>query len=120
MGMQAQGQQLGTQVFYDAESGQYYTQSPQPKNGMGQLFGRILGVEPNQKNYLTNFNNQSIAARPTPAFTPIDIAALFPQLSQAATGVPASSLLGAEGVVPVEGESKGAAKAASSGAGRFM
>jgi hypothetical protein len=115
MGMGAQGQQLGTQVFYDAESGQYYTQSPQAKNGMGQLFGRILGIEPNQKNYLTNFNNQSIAARPTPQHNYIDIAALFPEMYQGAQGMQGDSqasagLLGGQG----------AAQSASSGAGRFM
>ncbi len=116
--MSAQGQQQQGQVYYDADTNQYYTQPAQQQNNpMAALFG--VNRNP-QRNYLNNFNNQSMTARPVPAFTPIDIAALFPQLSQAATGVPASSLLGAEGVVPVEGESKGAAKAASSGAGRFM
>lgn len=119
MGMGEQGQQ-GTQVYYDDNTGQYYTQPTQTGNTFfNPVFG-MMNTGTKSRNYLNNFNNQSMTARPTPAFTPIDIAALFPQLSQAATGVPASSLLGAEGVVPVEGESKGAAKAASSGAGRFM
>jgi hypothetical protein len=116
MGMGAQGQQ-GTQVYYDDNTGQYYTQPTQTNSNP---FFSMLGLTNKNanRNYINNFNNQSMTARPVPEFTPIDIAALFPQLSQAATGIPASSLLGAEGVVPVEGESKGAAK--SSGAGRFL
>ena len=114
MGMQAQGQQQNGQVFYDAGTGQYYTQSPQPKNSMGKLFGRMMGIDPNQKNYLTNFNVPKQAVESTP-YNYIDIAALFPELYQGAQGMQGDSqasagLLGGQG----------AAQSASSGAGRFM
>ena len=66
MGMQAQGQQQGGQVFYDAGTSQYYTQSPQPKNSNGKLFAKMMGIDPNQKNYLTNFNVPKQAVENTP------------------------------------------------------
>lgn len=110
MGMQAQGQQ--GQVFYDADSNQYYTQPSQRNdNPMAALFGLNRN---SQRNYLNNFNNQSMTARPAQQFTPIDIAALFPEMYQGAQGMQgdyqAGSLL----------SNTGAAQSASSGAGRFM
>jgi hypothetical protein len=112
MGMSAQGQQ-GTQVYYDADTGQYYTQPSQRNNNpMAALFGSNRN---SKRNYLNNFNNQSMTARPAQDFTPIDIAALFPELYQGAQGMQGDSqasagLLGGQG----------AAQSASSGAGRFM
>jgi hypothetical protein len=121
MGQQVSGQQ-GTQVFYDANSGQYYTQSaPQSNNPFALMFGQTFGKKLGDKNrnYLTNFNSSANNAESTP-YNYVDIAALFPQLSQAATGVQASSLLGDATQDTTTGEAKGAAKAASSGAGRFL
>jgi len=113
MGMSAQGQQQQGQVYYDADTGQYYTQPAQRSNGIfNPVFGMMKGKA--QRNYITDLNNQSMTARPAQQFTPIDIAALFPELYQAATGMQgdyqAGSLLGGTG----------AAQSASSGAGRFM
>jgi hypothetical protein len=113
MGQPAQGQQ-GTQVYYDADTGQYYTQSFQRQNNpMAALFGNKN--QQLNRNYLNNFNNQSMTAKPAQEFTPIDIAALFPELYQGAQGMQGDSqasagLLGGQG----------AAQSASSGAGRFM
>jgi hypothetical protein len=101
------------QVYYDADTGQYYTQSSQRNNNpMAALFGLNRNT---QRNYLNNFNNQSMTAKPVPQFTPIDMAALFPELYQSAQGMQGDSqasagLLGGQG----------AAQSASSGAGRFM
>ncbi len=116
--MGAQGQQQQGQVYYDADTGQYYTQSSQRQdNPMAALFGLNRN---SQRNYLNNFNNQSMTAKEIAPYNYVDIAALFPQLSQAATVVPASSLLGDTTQDTTTGEAKGAATAASSGAGRFM
>ncbi len=101
------------QVYYDSDTGQYYTQPAQRSNGIfNPVFGMMKGKA--QRNYITDLNNQSMTARPTPAFTPIDIAALFPELYQAATGMQGDSQASA-GLL-----GQGAAQSASSGAGRFM
>jgi hypothetical protein len=113
MGYQAQNRQQDQgQVYYDADTGQYYTM-PARQN---TFFNPVLGMMKSkaQRNYINDFNNQSMTAKPTPAFTPIDIAALFPQLSQAATGMQGDSQASA-GLL-----GQGAAQSASSGAGRFM
>jgi hypothetical protein len=111
MGMSAQNRQQG-QVYYDSDTGQYYTQPARQNTFFSPVFGLMTNSA--QRNYLNNFNNQSMTAKPTPAFTPIDIAALFPQLSQAATGMQGDSQASA-GLL-----GQGAAQSASSGAGRFM
>jgi len=110
MGMQAQGQQ--GQVYYDADTGQYYTQPSQSQyNPMGSMFG-FMRNNAQQRNYLNNFNNQSMVDKPREPHKYIDIAALFPELMQGAQGMQgdyqAGNLLG------------GAAQSASSGAGRFL
>lgn len=116
--MGAQGQEQQGQVFYDANTGQYYTQPAQRSNA---IFNPVFGLMKNtNRNYLQNFNNQSMTAKEVAPYNYIDIAALFPQLSQAAIGVPVNSLLGDAVQDTTTGEAKGAAKAASSGAGRFM
>lgn len=114
MGYQAQGRQQEGQVYYDADTGQYYTQSAQRGNG---IFNPVFGMMKSkpQRNYINDFNNQSMTAKPVQQFTPIDIAALFPELYQSAQGMQGDSqtsagLLGGQG----------AAQSASSGAGRFM
>jgi hypothetical protein len=114
MGYQAQNRQQDQgQVYYDADTGQYYTM-PARQN---TFFNPVLGMMKSkaQRNYINDFNNQSMTAKPAQQFTPIDIAALFPELYQAATGMQGDSqasagLLGGQG----------AAQSASSGAGRFM
>jgi hypothetical protein len=100
------------QVYYDADTNQYYTQPAQQQNNpMAALFG--VNRNP-QRNYLNNFNNQSMTAKPAQQFTPIDIAALFPELYQGAQGMQGDSQASA-GLL-----GQGAAQSASSGAGRFM
>jgi hypothetical protein len=122
MGIGAQGQQ-DTPVYYDNNTGQYYTQSTQINSNP---FFSMLGLANKNanRNYLQNMNNQSMTAKELAPYNYIDIATLFPQLSQAAIGVPVNSLLGDAVQDTTTGEAKGAAKgaaqSASSGAGRFM
>ena len=73
MGYQAQGRQQEGQVYYDADTGQYYTQPTQSNNSTPMA--RLLGLNNRnaQRNYITDFNNQSMTARPAQQFTPIDI-----------------------------------------------
>jgi hypothetical protein len=130
MGMSAQGSQGGVQnnegnVFYDSETGQYYINQPAPVEevrqnpmGMGNMGGMgIFGQAPSKKSnsdrtYLPNY--VSPASKPTMKHNYIDIAALFPELYQAATGMQGDSQASA-GLL-----GQGAAQSASSGAGRFM
>lgn len=114
MGMSAQGKQQQGQVYYDADTGQYYTQPTQTNNNP---FFSMLGLTNKNanRNYINNFNNQSMTAKSVPQHNYIDIAALFPELYQGAQGMQGDSqasagLLGGQG----------AAQSASSGAGRFM
>lgn len=114
MGMSAQGQQQQGQVFYDSDTNQYYTQSSQRQsNPLLMMLGQ--NNRNAKRNYITDFNSQSMTAKPAQQFTPINIAALFPELYQGAQGMQGDSqasagLLGGQG----------AAQSASSGAGRFM
>lgn len=110
MGMQSQGQQ--SQVYYDADTGQYYTQPSQSQfNPMTAVFG-MMPQQSKVRNYLSNFNNQSMIPTQPTKHNYIDIAALYPELMQGAQGMQgdyqAGNLLG------------GAAQSASSGAGRFL
>lgn len=119
MGYQAQGRQgqqaQKGQVYYDADTNQYYTQEIS-RNNNPMLNMLNIGKRLEQsRNYINDFNNQSITAKPAQQFTPINIAALFPELYQGAQGMQGDSqasagLLGGQG----------AAQSASSGAGRFM
>jgi hypothetical protein len=119
MGMSAQGSQggvqsNGSQVFYDSETGQYYTQPVQQKraNPMMAMFSQLGGrVNNGKRNYLTDFN--SPARQESKPYDYIDINALFPQLMQGAQGIAPSN----DGLL---GDTQGAAQSASSGAGRFM
>jgi hypothetical protein len=114
-------QDNGGNVFYDSETGQYYINQPAPvvesqNKGLAGL--RMFAQSPSKKakterSYLTDY--VSPANRPPMQHNYIDIAALFPELYQAATGMQGDSqasagLLGGQG----------AAQSASSGAGRFM
>jgi len=78
MGMQAQGQQ--GQVYYDNATGQYYTQ-PTQSNLMGGMFG-LMRDKAQQRNYLSNFNNQSMIPTEPAKYNYVDIAALFPEMYQ--------------------------------------
>ena len=110
MGQQAQGQQQGTQVYYDNDTGQYYTQSSQNNNPLLSMLG--LNNQ-SKRNYITDFNKQSMIPTEPSAYNYVDIAALYPEMYQGAQGMQgdyqSGNLLG-----------QGAAQSASSGAGRFM
>ncbi len=111
--------QQNGQIYYDQGTNQYYTQPSQSYNqnyGAGTIFAGLNNlVNPtNNKNYLTNFNNQSMIKPNTTPYNYIDINALFPQLMQGTTNSQGNaSLLGSD-------TTGGAAQSASSGAGRFM
>jgi hypothetical protein len=121
-GTQSGVQANGGNVFFDSTTGQYYINQPAPiekenkqnTQGMGALFNlNNTKKAKTEKSYLPNY--VSPANRPATQHNYIDIAALFPELYQAATGMQGDSqasagLLGGQG----------AAQSASSGAGRFM
>jgi hypothetical protein len=114
MGMSAQGKQQQGQVFYDADTNQYYTQSSQRQsNPLLMMLGQ--NNRNAKRNYITNFNQESVTAKPVPQHNYIDIAALFPELYQGAQGMQGDSQASA-GLLGTQG----AAQSASSGAGRFM
>jgi hypothetical protein len=110
MGMQAQGQQ--GQVYYDNSTGQYYTQPSQAQFNPTSSVFNMMPQQSKLRNYLSNFNNQSMIPTEPAKYNYVDIAALFPEMYQGAQGMQgdyqAGNLLG------------GAAQAASSGAGRFL
>jgi hypothetical protein len=113
MGMQAQAQEKQGQVYYDADTDSYYTQPYQQSNSIFSPFGIMKKAA--ERNYINNFANRSMTARPEQQYNTIDIASLFPELYQSAQGMQGDSqmstgLLGGQG----------AAQSASSGAGRFM
>ncbi len=124
--MSAQGSQGGVQnnegnVFYDSETGQYYINQPAPvakqnkqmPTGIGALFNLNNSKKAKtERSYLTDY--VSPANRPPMQHNYIDIAALFPELYQAATGMQ-GDLQASAGLL-----GQGAAQSASSGAGRFM
>lgn len=121
-GTQSGVQANGGNVFYDSTTGQYYINQPAPvvkdnkqnTQGMGALFNLNNAKKAkSERVYLPDY--VSPANRPPMQHNYIDIAALFPELYQAATGMQGDSqasagLLGGQG----------AAQSASSGAGRFM
>jgi hypothetical protein len=111
----------GGNVFYDSTTGQYYINQPatavkenKPNpTGIGALFNLNNSKKAKtEKTYLPNY--VSPANRLPMQHNYIDIAALFPELYQAATGMQGDSQASA-GLL-----GQGAAQSASSGAGRFM
>jgi hypothetical protein len=113
MGNKAEGSQ-GSQVFYDPEIGQYYTQAPQNRNPMEGFFNVLSGNIKGNRNYLNNLNQSSPSMQQQAPYQYADtsLASLFPMLQgggamQGSQGGEMGGLLGATG-----GE--------SSGAGRFM
>lgn len=133
--MQAQGSQ-GSQVYYDPEMGQYYTQTPKnnsPFAGMlgnqvpNDMFARqptgddlysnafyAMFAPSGQRNYLNNFDRSSQALQQSAPYKYADISldAIFPALNQGASNSALSGLL--------SGTAPSATGQASSGAGRFL
>ena len=121
-GTQSGVQANGGNVFYDSTTGQYYINQPVAKEnkqntqntqGIGALFNlNNTKKAKSERVYLPDY--VSPANRPPMQHNYIDIAALFPELYQAATGMQGDSQASA-GLL-----GQGAAQSASSGAGRFM
>jgi len=116
------GQSQQQPVFYDADMGQYYTQSTpnesvgrfmQNPNGGINVLGSFFG-KGGERNYLNNMMNQSSPALQQAApyeYADVSLESLFPMLQGA--------LQGSQGGAGLLG-SQGATGSASSGAGRFM
>jgi hypothetical protein len=128
MGGQANTQQP---VFYDADMGQYYTQST-PAQSLGafmqnpmqnptnnlNILGSFFG-KGGERNYLNNFGQSSPAMQPQAPYeyANTSIAELFPMLQGQAMnqGGGDSALAGL-----LSGSAPSATGSASSGAGRFL
>jgi len=120
MGNKAQSQQ-GSQVYYDPELGQYYTQASQSQSNFGGrpnggqlnamgLFSSLLGS--GERTYLNAFNNSPSLKEATPyQYADISLESLFPLMSQGGDSSALSGLLSG---------SQSTTGSASSGAGRFM
>ena len=112
--MGAQSGQAGGQVYYDNETGQYYTQPGQQGNFYQN--NPFLGLNGNNRirNYLTGLNQNSMVTemvkRANEAATQTNVPSieqLFPQLAQSQYLAPAQS-------------TQAQAAPVSYGAGRFM
>jgi hypothetical protein len=103
----------GSQVYYDPDMGQYYTQTPQSRNPMEGFFNVLSGNIKGNRNYLNNFNQYSPALQQQSPYEYADVSleSLFPSMNQ---GGGNSALTGLLGGAP------SATGSASSGAGRFM
>jgi hypothetical protein len=129
MGGQSQSQQ-GSQVYYDPEVGQYYTQAPrqnfdnglsapltnglagatQANNGMVGLFNLLTQSTGNGRTYLNDMNNMN---NYSPNLNTIQSTVNVPTLDQMFSGN--------QSVTSLLGETpSGAIGQAPSGAGRFM
>jgi hypothetical protein len=116
MGSQAQGQQP-SQVYYDADMGQYYTQNTQttPNGYMPYMFNMMSGNPKGNRNYLNSMMNQSSPALQQAApyeYADVSLESLFPSMNQGGGNSALAGLLG--------GSAPSATGSASSGAGRFM
>jgi len=125
--MGGQSAQQGSQVFYDPEMGQYYTQSPQQRTGSifgninggtGDIFSTLFGDGRANRTYINGFG-QSQAMQPQAPYeyANTSLESLFPMLqgqpmNQGGGNSAMSGLLG--------GSAPSATGSASSGAGRFM
>jgi hypothetical protein len=128
MGSQAQGQQP-SQVYYDPEMGQYYTQAPQnqfafsgspngsPLNGGLNIIQSMFG-RGGERTYLNNFGQSSPALQQAAPYeyANTSLESLFPMLQGAMQGSQGGAMEGGAGLLG----SQGATGQASSGAGRFM
>jgi hypothetical protein len=125
----------GSQVYYDPDMGQYYTQ-PQTNSrpNFGSLSGGSLGgalsgglsnlgnlgiVRGGERTYLNNFNQSPALQQQAPyQYADTSIAALFPMIQnalQTSQGTQGGALDGL-----LSGVAQGAIGEASSGAGRFL
>lgn len=144
MGMGATGQQdqQGSQVYYDPEMGQYYTQT-QPKNiaqtffsgmnmalpnsGIGNAYTQMTGnpLITGNRTYLNNFGQSSPAMQPQAPYeyANTSLESLFPMLQGQSQGGALNGLLNgtpsAVGMAQQDAQARAAAPA-SSGAGRFL
>jgi hypothetical protein len=120
----------GSQVYYDPDMGQYYTQ-PQTNSrpNFGSLSGGSLGglfsnLNPmgigrgGERTYLNNFGQSSPALQQQAPYEYADISleSLFPMLQGAMQGSQGGAMEGGAGLLG----SQGATGSASSGAGRFL
>ena len=128
--------QQGSQVYYDSDMGQYYTQTPQNRSPFAGVFGNQLNQlnipsgskesimvnalfgKGGERNYLNNFGQSSPALQQTAPYeyANTSIAELFPMLQGALQGSQGGAMEGGAGLLG----SQGATGSASSGAGRFM
>ena len=119
--------QQGSQVFYDPNMGQYYTETT-PQSNMTSLFmGNLSPLQnpysfknmlsgKNTRNYIDGMINQSSPALQQSApyeYADVSLESLFPMLQSAMQGSQGGAMSGLLG-------SQGATGQASSGAGRFM
>lgn len=105
--------QQGSQVYYDPDMGQYYTQATENQNPLGSMFNLIAGRPVANRTYLNNMNMKSPAMQQQVPYQYADISleSIFPSMNQ---GGDNSALAGLLGGAP------SATGSASSGAGRFM
>lgn len=132
--------QQGSQVYYDQDMGQYYTQAPslQDANNMymrdypsiytnsgphnvtaDNLYSSMFGDMPNRgRTYLNGFGQSSPALQQQAPYEYADVSleSLFPMLQGALQGSQGGAMEGGAGLLG----SQGATGQASSGAGRFM
>ena len=125
------GQANQQPVFYDAELGQYYTQTPQNQSpfagvfnnnqlsamsgGMGQQNSWLSSIfgSGGERTYLNNLNRQSAIKELAPyKYADISLDSIFPALNQGSSNSALSGLL--------SGTTPSATGSASSGAGRFL
>jgi hypothetical protein len=136
MGGQAQGQQgsQGSQVYYDPEMGQYYTQTPQNKSPFAGMLGNqvpsgMFASQPTgndlfsnafysmfapsgQRTYLNNFNQRQQIEQAPYQYADVSLESLFPSMYQNNDNSALTGLL--------NGLPSSAIGSASSGAGRFL
>jgi hypothetical protein len=133
MGMGATGQQ-GSQVYYDPDMGQYYTQTT-PHSNMTSLFMGNLSPLQNQnslqnmmtgkntRNYINGMMNQSSPALQQSApyqYADVSLESLFPMIHGALQSSQGGALDGLLSGVAQSATNQAQNAPASSGAGRFM
>lgn len=114
MGMgNAQG---GSQVYFDPQTNQYYTQNNSYNNGTNAQHPLLRGSYGNQKNYLSGFNPQPAQKSPINELLAQSLAAKpnAPGLAQLFSGMSAPNMGGGQGM-PI-----GLLGQGQYGAGRFL
>jgi hypothetical protein len=128
MGGQAQGQQ-DSQVYYDPDMGQYYTNTVNKNNPLGfyppaaQLFGGMF--QDMGRTYLNGFGQSSPALQQSAPYeyANTSLESLFPMIQSAlktSQGTQGSALDGLLANVAQGATSQAQNAPASSGAGRFL